>query len=119
MEKDLLITAIGNEIRGDDGLPFYIVDRIKNKIKYAEIIKKAREKLNLKQEEFAKKINEKLSLVQNIERGKFKPSMNLAKKLERFLHVKLIESIEDSGISVEKSKSEGLTIGDFIKVKKS
>ncbi len=34
---------------------------------YGNLIKDAREKLNLKQEEFAKKINEKVSLIHNIE----------------------------------------------------
>ena len=47
MEKNVLITAIGNEIRGDDGLPFYIIDRIKDKIKYAEVIKTSEAGLNL------------------------------------------------------------------------
>ena len=85
---------------------------------YAEIIRKARERLNLKQEDLAKKINERASLIQNIERDRFKPSMHLAKKLEKFLHIKLIESVQDSQVDVKKIKSEGLTIGDFIKVKK-
>lgn len=85
---------------------------------YAEIIRKAREKLNLKQEELALKINERESLIQNMERGKIKPSLGLARKLEKFLNIKLIETFEDSKTDLQKIKGEDMTIGDFIKIRK-
>ncbi len=85
---------------------------------YAELIRKAREKLNLKQEELALKINERESLIQNVERGKIKPSLNLARKFEKFLNIKLIETFEDSKTDVQKIKGEAMTVGDLIKIKK-
>lgn len=85
---------------------------------YGEIIKKKREQLGIKQEDFAKKINEKISLIHKIEANQFEPSTSLARKIEKFLHVKLIELEEIKPTTPTTSKSESLTIGDFIKIKK-
>ena len=87
--------------------------------KYAEMVKKAREKKGLKQEEVAKAIAEKESVIHNIESGHLKPSLKLAKKLEAFLGVKLIfkeeRKIEKKEIDFRDS---GVTIGDLLKGKK-
>ena len=85
---------------------------------YGEIIKKKREHLGIKQEDFAKKINEKVSLIHKIETNQLEPGITLARKIEKFLNVKLIELEEVKPGSPIKPKSEGFTIGDFIKVKK-
>jgi putative transcription factor len=87
---------------------------------YDTIIRTAREKLKLKQEDFAKKINERLSVVQNIETKKFKPSIKLAKKLEKILNISLVTEDKKIDISqfTSKSKSNTLTLGDMIKIKK-
>ncbi len=85
---------------------------------YGDIIKKKREQLGIKQEDFAKKISEKASLLHKIETNHFEPSISLTRKIEKFLNVKLIEIEEVKTRSPTTSKSEGLTIGDFIKVKK-
>jgi len=85
---------------------------------YGDIIKKKREQLGIKQEDFAKKIKEKASLMHKIEINQFEPSINLARKIEKFLHIKLMEQQEIKPDVAEKRKSEGFTIGDFIKVKK-
>jgi len=85
---------------------------------YGEVIKKKREKLGIKQEDFAKEIKEKVSLVHKIETNHFEPSISLARKIEKFLHIKLIEQEKIEKGSSVKEKSEGFTIGDFIKVKK-
>ena len=85
---------------------------------FAQRIKKKRESLGLKQKEFAKKISEKESLIHNIETGSFEPSISLAKKLERFLKIKLIEEYEEEHKKGSKTKTEGFTVGDLIKVKK-
>ena len=85
---------------------------------YGEIIKKKREQLGIKQEDFAKKINEKKALIHKIEINQFEPSIALARKIEKFLRVKLIEQQELKSSTLEKTKREHFTIGDFIKVKK-
>ena len=84
---------------------------------YANIIKRAREKLGIKQEDFAKKIGEKESLVHKIETGHFEPSIGLAVKIERFLKIKLIEQYEESHIDKKEVESAGFTIGDILKTK--
>jgi putative transcription factor len=85
---------------------------------YGQKIKKAREKLGLKQKDFAKKLNEKESLIHKIETGSFEPNLNLARKIERFLKIKLVEQHEEVHKTGTRSKSDALTIGDFVKIKK-
>ena len=72
----------------------------------------------MKQEELAKKINEKESRLHKIESGHFTPSLRLARKLEKFLKITLVEQVAEDTSPLEKSKSESLTLGDFIKVRK-
>lgn len=84
---------------------------------FQEKIRKAREKLGLNQEDFAKKIKEKESIVHKLETGEFKPSIDTAKKLEKVLHIKLIEEYKEEGKTTN-IKTEELTIGDLIKIKK-
>ncbi|TKJ17361.1 TIGR00270 family protein [Candidatus Woesearchaeota archaeon B3_Woes] len=85
---------------------------------YGNLIKDAREKINLKQEDFAKKINEKVSLIHNIESGHHEPNIKLAQKIEKFLKIKLIEEGKLEKTELKTTKSETLTIGDLIKLKK-
>ena len=85
---------------------------------YADIIRKAREKLDMKQEDFAKKVSEKESIIHKIETGSFKPSLKTARKFENILNIKLTEEVEDNFEQSSNKKSEGLTLGDFIKKKK-
>ena len=85
---------------------------------YADLIKRKRESMDLSQKDFALKLNEKESTIHHIETGTFEPSLENAKKLEKFLGIKLIE-LHKEGIHLPKAKkSEGFTLGDFIKVKK-
>lgn len=84
---------------------------------YSQKIRKARVKNNMTQEEFAKKLNIKESLLHKIENSAFKPSIPLARKLEKNLKINLIEEIEDEKIEIKKEKTEGITIGDLIKLK--
>jgi putative transcription factor len=99
---------------------------------YGMIVKNAREKTGLKQEDFAKNINEHKSLIHQVESEHIKPNILLARKLERALHIKIVEEIksekyeasEDSkqlgstGRLVSKAKTEGLTLGDMINIKR-
>lgn len=85
---------------------------------YSEIIKKKRELLNLKQEELAKKINEKESVIHHVETGGERLNIPLARKLERFFNVKLVEIESYDAPSGKAEKTEGMTIGDIIQIKK-
>lgn len=85
---------------------------------YAEKIKKAREKLGLKQKDLAKRLNEKESLIHKIETKTIEPNINLARKIEKFLKIKLIEQHEEVHQRGTETKSDSLTIGDFVKIKK-
>jgi putative transcription factor len=84
---------------------------------YSEKLKNAREKLNLKQEDVAKQIAEKESLINSVESGKHEPNINLARKLENFFKIKLVEQHKEESTETKRQKSEGFTIGDFIKKK--
>lgn len=84
---------------------------------YSKLIRDKRESMGLTQKEFAQRINEKESLVHNIETGRFEPSIKLAQKMERFLKIKLIEEYKEE-LKPRSAKSEELTIGDFIRVRK-
>ena len=101
----------------------FLVERPRREIiqvitkKFAAKIRKKREQMGLKQEDFAKKISEKESLIHNIESGKFEPNIKLARKIEKFLHIKLVEDHEEEHKLQLGQKSEGMTIGDMIKVK--
>lgn len=85
---------------------------------YPEIIKKKREEIGLTQKEFANRINEKESTIHKIETGALEPPLYLAKKLEKALGIKLIEQHEERRENLRKSRIEGFTLGDFIKVNK-
>lgn len=85
---------------------------------YGARIRQARDKTGLTQKEFAKKINEKESILHKLETGSFEPPMLLAKKLEKTLHIVLIEQTEQEKeqAPAKKEKSDGLTIGDMLKL---
>lgn len=86
----------------------------------AQLIRTAREKSGLSQEDFAKFLNEKESIVAKWESGAFKPFVDAAKILEKKLGIVLVVRDESDGeVKVEqKGKSDELTLGDFIKVRK-
>ncbi|MBT7903399.1 TIGR00270 family protein [Candidatus Woesearchaeota archaeon] len=87
---------------------------------YGDKVSKVRSKMGLTQEEFARKLNEKESLISKIENNQFEPSIILAKKLETILKIKLIEVQEETKAEMlqQKASGKGLTIADFIKVRK-
>ena len=87
---------------------------------YGRLIRQAREKSGLNQEEFAKKISERTSILQKMENNQFQPSLKLAKKLQRSLKIRLVVESEETEERTQKvsTKSEGFTLGDYIKKKR-
>lgn len=85
---------------------------------YAEMVKKKRESMSMTQKDFASRVNEKEVTISKIETGAFAPPLPLARKLERFLGVKLVEDYKEASIEPGRKKTEGFTLGDFIKVKR-
>lgn len=82
---------------------------------YAELVRKAREKLNLKQEELAKKLNEKESIIHKLETSQFKPGFELARKLEKFLGIILIKQAVEEYFDSKKINAGTMTLGDLVK----
>ncbi|MBI2138394.1 TIGR00270 family protein [Candidatus Woesearchaeota archaeon] len=85
---------------------------------FGAMVKKRREENGLSQEELAKKINEKLSVIHHIETEHIEMSIVLATKLEKYLHIALVEEEIEGGQGIRFARTEGMTLGDFIKVKK-
>ncbi len=87
---------------------------------YAQRIKTAREERMLTQKDFAKLVTVKESLIHKMETGQFEPPIDLARKMEKILHIILVEVREESAVvPVQKGeKSEGLTIGDIMNLKR-
>tara|TARA_Y100000310_G_scaffold239125_1_gene242683 strand:- start:617 stop:1063 length:447 start_codon:yes stop_codon:yes gene_type:complete len=85
---------------------------------YGKRIRGKRDSLGLTQEKFSQQLNEKESVIQHLETGKGGLSLELARKLERKLGITLVEEYTDTKEGGTVSKSQGLTIGDMIKVKK-
>ena len=85
---------------------------------YPARVKNAREKIGLTQKDLARKINEKESVIHRIETGHMRPSRKLARKLEGALDIKLLEKVEEPEVVRRRSRSDELTIGDIIKIKK-
>ncbi|MCC7554492.1 MAG: TIGR00270 family protein [Methanobacteriaceae archaeon] len=82
-------------------------------------IRKARESRKLSREELAEKIYEKTSIINRIESGKMIPDNKLIKKFEKELNIKLLEKYDDLDLEQYKTKSsDGITLGDFVKIKK-
>ena len=86
---------------------------------YSKLIREARNKLGKTQKEFASMLNEKESIIQKIETGTFEPPIPMAKRFEKILGIKLVETIEiEEEKPKQKGKTDSLTIGDLIKLKK-
>ena len=86
---------------------------------YSDLLRSAREKKNISQEDFAKSINERESVVAKWEQGALKPRIGVARKLGKILGLRLIEEDKTENVELEKEKkADGLTLGDFIKVRK-
>ena len=85
---------------------------------YGNVVRKAREKTGLNAEDFAKSINEKKGTIVKIESQTLVPDDKLIAKLEKALNIKLKEAMTDGGTVGGGQKSQGMTLGNFIKVEK-
>lgn len=87
---------------------------------YGQRIKAAREKRGLTQLDFAKLVTVKESLIHKMETGHFEPPIDMARKMEKILHITLVEVQEESAVvkTEKEERSEGLTIGDILKLKR-
>ncbi len=85
---------------------------------YGEVVRKAREKKGMTAEEFAKSINEKKGTIVKIESQNLVPDDKLIAKLEKALSVKLKAAMTEGGTVGGGSKSQGMTLGNFIKTEK-
>ena len=62
---------------------------------YHNLIRNARQKLNLNQDELARRTNIKLSLLKSIENKKIKPDDKLARKFENILKITLFNIYDE------------------------
>lgn len=85
---------------------------------FAKLIRNKREHLKETHEVFAGKLGIKTSILHKIEADQFTPDLEAAKRFEKILGLKLI-TLEDTKTDVAVFKAaEGMTLGDFIKVRK-
>jgi len=85
---------------------------------YPSLIRKARESRSLNQEQFASFLQERASVVQKWESGSLKPQLAVARQLEKKLDISLVEKDERAAVDLSSKKSDEMTLGDFIKVRK-
>ena len=86
---------------------------------YASLLRQAREKQGLSQEDFARFLQEKESIVSKWEQGRMQPSVEVARRLEKILGVSLVmEDVEQSFEKEKSARTDGFTLGDFMKVRK-
>ena len=84
---------------------------------YGKRIQQARVKRGLSPEDFAKSISEKKGTLVKVEAQSLVPDDRLIAKLEKTLDIKLREMIQDGAV-MGGQRSEGMTLGNFIKVEK-
>ena len=72
----------------------------------------------MSQEDFAKFLNERVSVIQKWEANSLKPRIDIARQLERKLSVRLVIRDQIKKVELKHEKSDELTLGDFVKVRK-
>jgi len=106
------------KMRGRAKMPrresIYEVDEVISN--YPQVIREARQTMNLTIGELAKNIKERASLIKRIERGKMIPEEGVRRKLERFLDIKLTTHIEK--VELTHSTPKTLTLGDVATIKR-
>jgi putative transcription factor len=82
---------------------------------WGTVIKSARRKKGLSREQLGFNIGEPTGTISKIEKGELRPSDKVAKRLEKELDIKLFEEVKEVTTKPIIEKSQGLTLGDFIK----
>ena len=83
------------------------------------LVRSARDRLNLSHEDLGRKIREKVSVLRKIENGKMIPDLGLAERLEHALKITLRVPISEPQVQgVSSAKPHGTTLGDLIQLKK-
>jgi putative transcription factor len=82
------------------------------------VIRRGRESMGLTREDLGRKLNEKVSVINRLESGRMVPDKKLARKLERTLGIKLLTEVEEEKVETAGYGGGGLTLGDFVKIKK-
>lgn len=85
---------------------------------YGDRIRNARMKRKMELEDFAKSISEKKGTLFKVESYNLVPDDKLIAKLEKALNIKLKETVQTGGVVSGGPKSQGMTLGNFIKVEK-
>ena len=87
---------------------------------FGKIIRDARVKKEWDVKKLAEVLHAKESLMHKIENEKIKPDMELAHRIEHALHVHIIQKGDSAEDVKEGSGAKGgMTLGDFVKVKKA
>lgn len=85
---------------------------------FGKIVCEARKKRGWDVKKMALVLHAKESLMHKIEAGKIKPDLSFARKIEHVLGVRLVGKVEESEVEGEVPDSGGMTLADFVKVKK-
>jgi len=85
---------------------------------YGQVIRRAREALQLSQEDLGRKIGEKNSVLQKIEGGRLVPPEVLVQKLERALKIRLVQEASEVPMDGKAVHPEELTLGDVAVMRK-
>ncbi len=85
---------------------------------YGEVIRNARVRKGMDMDAFAKSISEKKGTLVKIEAQNLIPDDKLLAKLEKALNIKLKETVQSGGQVSGGGSSQGMTLGNFIKVEK-
>ena len=85
---------------------------------FAVLLRQAREKRGLTQEDFAKLLQEKESIVTKWESGSLQPEVVVARKVGKILGLSVVEWEKPEPLPQQKSRSDVLTLGDMITVRK-
>ena len=84
-----------------------------------DLIKKARKKKGLSREKLGFNIGERTITIAKIENGDLRPSDKVISKLEKELDITLIEEVKKINNVSTGSRSDSLTLGDFLNTDKN
>jgi len=82
---------------------------------WGTVIQNARRKKGLTREQLGFNIGEPTGTISKIEKGELRPSDKVAKRIEKELNITLFEEVKKVNTKQTLEKSQGLTLGDFIR----